>query len=252
MCYNSSIPDKKGAQTLQTKKRTRVLCYILIGAALLATAGVVLWYVIHRPATPEPSPAPPMPTPEVVIREREVEKIVEVEKTVSAEILRDGLRDMGVLETEEYYFTEVISGSNMLQLDLDLKLFRINEPIPLTESSFLASYDGVVTAGIDFEQIAVAKDDELRLIQITLPHSEILHVDIDPESFTLYDEKKGIGTRITMEDYNAALTELERTAAAKAEERGLLQKADRNAETLIRNFVESMTEGYTIRFITAQ
>ena len=169
-------------------------------------------------------------------------------------MLQEGLNDVGLLVTQEYYFTEVISYSNMLSLDLDLKFFQINEPLPMTESSFLASFDGVVTAGIDFAGIELEKDEEGRVITVKLPPTEILYVDIDPESFQLYDEKKGLGTRIGVEDYNNALTQLENTAAGKAEARGILDKAEENAQTVVRNFIRSILgeEGYAVVFAGTQ
>ena len=156
---------------MQTRTKTRPVILAGIVVLILAILGVLIWAMLPKRAG-EPTPAPetaPLPTPEIIIREKEVEKIVEVEKTVTAAMLQEGLRDVGLLVTQEYYFTEVISQSTMLSLNLDLKFFRINEPLPVTESSFLASYDGVITAGIDFTGIEVEKDDEARTVTVTLP-----------------------------------------------------------------------------------
>ena len=233
---------------MQTKERIRPVLFLGIAVLSLAILGVLLWAFLGSRA-PEPEPAP-APTPEVIIREKEVERIVEVERTVTAAMLQEGLDDVGLLVTQEYYFTEVISYSTMLSLDLDLKFFQINEPLPVTESSFLASFDGVVTAGVDFTRIALEKDDEGRVVTVTLPPAEIFHVDIDPESFQLYDEKKGLGTRIGVEDYNNALTQLENTAADKATARGILEKAEENARVVVRNFIRSVLgeAGYAVVF----
>ena len=230
---------------MMTKAKTRPLIVAGIVVLILAILGVLIWAIFPRQVS-EPAAEPenlPLPTPEVVIREKEVEKIVEVEKTVTAAMLRDGLRDVGVLVTQEYCFTQVISHSTMLSLNLDFKFFRINEPLPVTESSFLASFDGVVTAGIDFGGIEVDKDDEARTVTVTLPEARILTVDIDPDSFQLYDERQGLGTRITVDDYNNAMLRLEETAADKAIARGVLERADENARIVVRNFILGFLEG---------
>ena len=237
---------------METKEKMRPVLWIGIAVLSLAIIAVVIWAIAGK-GTPEPAPATatmPIPTPEIIIREKEVERIGEVERTVTASMLREGLSDVGRLVTQEYYFTEVISHSTMLNLNLDLKLFRINEPLPITESSFLASFDGVVTAGVDFTRIEVEKDEERRTVTVKLPPAEIFYVDIDPESFQLYDEKKGLGTHIGVEDYNNAFLQLENTAADKAEARGILEKAEENARTVVRNFIRSVLgqEGYTVTF----
>ena len=235
---------------MQNKEKIRPVLLTGIAVLALAILGVLIWAVAGR-STPEPAPEPtPKPTPEVIIREKEVERIVEVERTVTVSMLREGLSDVGRLITQEYFFTEVISYSTMLNLDLDLKFFQINEPLPITESSFLASFDGVVTAGVDFTRIEVEKDEESRTVTVKLPQAEIFHVDIDPESFQLYDEKKGLGTQIGVEDYNNAFIQLENTAADKAKTRGILEKAEENARTVVDNFIHSILDqdDYTVVF----
>ena len=156
------------------------------------------------------------------------------------------LNDIGVLVTEEYYFTEVVSFSSIKKLFNKLEL-------GITESSYLASYDGVVTAGIDFSKITVSKDDELHLVEVRLPKAEILNVDIDPESFELYSEKTGLGNPISVADYNNSLVELESTASEKAVARGILTRADQNLKTVIVNFIAGLvdTAEYTVHIAAA-
>ena len=53
---------------------------------------------------------------ETVIQEVEVEKIVEVEKKITIGMVEEGLHDMGVLITGEYYFTDAVSFSKVKTL----------------------------------------------------------------------------------------------------------------------------------------
>ena len=222
------------------EKKTQRIYYIVFALLLLAIIGVAAWGLTHTPRK-EPY-APPAPTPEVVIREKEVEKVVEVEKEITAEILQDGLRDMGLLVTEEYCFTEVVTFSSMK------KIFNLE--LAVTESSYVAGYDGVVTAGIDFSFARIQKDDEAGRIIVTLPAAEIIGVDIDPESFVLYDERIRPWNPISAEDYNSSLIELEQQAREKALGRGILEKADNNARTLVKNMIAGLVDSsrYTVEF----
>ena len=215
---------------------------LLVIAALTVT--LVALHAKNNPPQPLPT-ATPRPTPRVVVEEKVVETIVEVEHQVTAEELSAGLNDMGRLITAEYYFTAVASASTQLAPILGIKL-------GFTESSFLASYDGVITAGIDFSLIRVEKDEERGRVTVTMPPAAILNVDIDPDSFQLYSETTSIFTDITAEDYNNALLELEATEREKALARGILDNADENARKLVRSFIESLLDPaeYAVEFLT--
>ena len=224
----------------KTKKERVYLVLILL--LLAGIAGVVL-FAVSRGASPKTVPLTPRPTAKVVIKE--VEKMVEIEKEITPEIIEDGLRDIGFLVTEEYYFTEVVSFSSIK------KLFKTDIDLKFTESSYLASYDGSVTAGIDFDKVSVSRDEGNKILTVSVPKAEIQKVFIDPESFELYSEKIGIGNPISVEDFNMSLVELERSAKDKAIDRGLLQRADEHAEAVIRNFVVSLTgtDGYRLEIV---
>ena len=245
---------KRGGAQMRTKTKKTALYIAALAVIVLLIAALLIYRFALRPPAGDAADSvlPPAATPQIIYREKTVEKLVEVEKRITAAVLEEGLRDMGVLVTQEFIFTEVISASNIKTLDLDFKLFHINEALPFTESSFVASYDGTVTAGVDCAGITVSLDEEQGAVTVTLPGAEIFTVDVDPDSFRLYDEKQGMGTRITVDDYNRALTELEANAAARAVERGILDRADRNAQLLLRNFLESMLgdTAYTVRFET--
>lgn len=215
---------------LAEKQKTRL--YIVLIALLLAAILAALILAALRPRAGVPQVTP---RPEPVSESRsESGRIVRVEKEVSAETIQGGLTDMGLLITGEYYFTEVVSFSSIKKYwKLELKF---------TESAFLASYDGVVSAGIDFSKLSVEKDESVKRIRVHVPPAQIQSVDIDPESFRLYSEKEGLGNRISVEDYNNSLLELESQARAKAEERGLLERADENARTLIQRFIGGLVD----------
>lgn len=223
------------------KNKNWLYIILIILVAALSTALVIRYYAGRAEKKTVPS-VTPRPTPEVIVHETQVEKIVEVEKEITAEMIEDGLRDIGVLVTQEYYFTDVISFSSVK------KLFRLE--VGFTESSYLASYDGVVTAGIDFGKVRVSRDDSARKILVTLPASEILNVDVDPESFELYEEKTGFGNPLSVEDFNDSLVTLENTVRDKAVEKGLLRRADENARVVVRNFIAGLADidFYTIVF----
>ncbi len=150
-----------------------------------------------------------------------------VRVTVNTEIIEDGLGDMGFLVTQEYYFTQVETYTKEKKV---LKFFDAT-------SELAYSYEGSVTAGVDFERIKVKKDDENKVIMVEIPKAEIQTVIIDKESFKAYSEKESMWNKFNMEDYNLSLVEYEKAAKEKAIENGILDRAQEQAEVLVLNFI---------------
>jgi hypothetical protein len=166
---------------------------------------------------------------------------VKEEVTVNTEVIAEGLKDMGTLITQEYYFTQV----EEYESTKSIWIFE-------SEASFIYSYDGVVNAGIDCTKIKVDKDDEKKTVLVTIPKSTILNVVIDFQSFKKYKEKEGLWNKIDMTKYNDSLVEFEKSARRNAEKKGVLGKADENAKKLVESFVKSLMpdETYSVSVIS--
>jgi len=210
---------------------TKTKIYIGIIIMLLVAIIVALAVGLNRPVSqPQQTPA----SNSAASSESHAPKIIQIEKEVTSEIIQEKLRDMGFLVTQEYDCTGVLSSSKVKTL------FKIE--IPFTESSYIVTYDATVEAGIDFTKITVDKDDESKLITVHLPDAEIKSVSIDYGSFTLYSEKDGLGTNMTVADYNDSLKEYESTTRKKAVDKGILDKASENAKLVVENFVQSLAD----------
>ncbi len=149
--------------------------------------------------------------------------------TTSTETVEDGLNNMGILITQEYYFTQVETYTK------EKKLLNFIS----TESGFSYSYDGKVTAGVDFEKISIKKDDDAKEIVVDIPESSIQSVDIDTDTFKIYSEKESLWNPIKLEDYNMSLVDFEDAARQKALENGILDRSDAQAKNLVTNFIRN-------------
>ena len=147
---------------------------------------------------------------------------------------------MGVLITQEYYFTQVETYTK------EKNIFLI---IP-SSSGFMYSYDGAVFAGVDFEKIGVQTDEDRKVVTVDLPPSEIQAVTIDRDTFKIYSEKESIWNPLKLEDYNISLAEFEDAAKEKALGSGILERSDQQAQKLVSEFIVSLpaTNGYTVEF----
>lgn len=219
--------------------------YILIAILLIAIAAVLILGISRAGKTTAPQTGAEEPGGAGSETEEPsgAGHIIQTEQTVSAELVEDALRNMGFLVTQEYDCTGVLSNSKVKSI------LGIN--LPFTESSVLFSYDATVEAGIDFTRVTVEKDDSTHEITIRLPEAEVKSVSIDTDSFTLYEEKDGLGTKLTLTDFNDSLQQFEETVTAAALEKGLLDKATANAKAVVLNVVRSILQNASYR-ITIQ
>ena len=171
---------------------------------------------------------------------KEKEKKDKVVISVSTDTIQDGLANMGVLITQEYYFTQV---EKYTKEKTFLKFIT-------SSSEFMYSYDGAVMAGIDFEKIEIKTYEDRKIITVDMPDSEIQAVTIDKNTFKIYSEKDSLWNPLKLEDYNISLVEFEDAAKEKAIASGILGRSDEQARNLVREFISSLpnTGEYTISF----
>ena len=207
------------------KKNKNYLYIVVILIAVIAM--LVLLTDYKKNANSEPSLADIAAT-ESTVKKSPATVIV----TVNTETIREGIANMGTLITQEYYFTQVEKYTKEKTI---MKFIT-------SSSEFLYSYDGAVTAGVDFEKIAISKDDDAKTITIDIPDSEIFSVNIDKDTFKIYSEKDSLWNPLKLEDYNTSLAKFEAAAKEKALANGILEKSDAQAKTIIENFVNSLPE----------
>lgn len=151
-----------------------------------------------------------------------------------------GFEDIGELVTQAAYCTQVqTTGGNR-------KLFGMD--IPFTESKCIFSYDVILKAGVDFSEVKWKVKGST--IEVTVPPAKVLSAEIDLDSFQIYHEAESIFRKITMEDTNEALTNLEAEATQTATANGLLDLAQKNAENILTSFFSQAydTSEYKLQF----
>ena len=207
------------------------ICVTVIALILALILGVD--YSMRRRAEKEEAAA-------TATTRTEKEKKDKVLISVNTQTIQDGLADMGVLMTQEYYFTQVEKYTK----EKSILIF-------LTSSSeFTYSYDGAVLAGVDFEAIKIEKDEDRKTIIVTMPPSQIQAVTIDKDTFKIYSEKDSLWNPLKLEDYNVSLVEFENAAKEKAINGGILKRSDEQARNLVRGFISNLpnAQGYAVEF----
>lgn len=150
-------------------------------------------------------------------------------------IIQEKLDEMAELNTGSYLCTSVLNKKDSKKF-----LYIFN-----AERGMIISYDCTVKAGIkDLTQAEVTQEEDKVLV--TLPEVEITGVEIDNDSFQKYDETDNVFNRITVDFVNDAQQELKEQICESAIEKGVLDVAEKNAEKILKEMLESASGEYTV------
>lgn len=159
---------------------------------------------------------------------------VEDNKKSTVTVIQEKLDEMAELNTGSYLCTSVLNKKDSKKILL-LKF----------ERGMIISYDCTVKAGIkDLTQAEVTQKEDKVLV--TLPEVEITGVEIDNGSFQKYDESDNVFNRITVDFVNDAQQELKEQICESAIEKGVLEVAEKNAEKILKELLESPDGEYTV------
>lgn len=159
------------------------------------------------------------------------------ETELSSVVVEQQLTDIRELATVTYAYT------NMGQFENSNDFYGMK--IPFTKKSFLLTYDGVIKAGVDLGSAEVKVKGNK--VTITLPETKILSHQILKDSVEVFDEKDSIFNPFTIQDFTSFQKDQEQAMERKAQERGLLEEAQKRAVSSIRQMLEStLPEDYTL------
>lgn len=168
----------------------------------------------------------------------------EITTEIDMKIVLKDIQAIGELATVEYLYTDAGKFSDPKQL--------FGHDIPFTKKSFVMRWDGSIKAGIrDVNNITAAADEDTKVITVTLPQMEILTHTVDKNSLEVLDESSSLFNPISVDDVSSFQRESEAATEQRALDNGILEKAQTNAESLIRGLLtgnELIKENYTIEF----
>lgn len=164
-------------------------------------------------------------------------------RKITADTLFQQMQTVSTMATLEYNYTNMGKFEDSADLN--------GWTIPLTKKSFILTYDGKITAGIDMQDVQV--DVGKGTITVTLPPAKILSHEVNEKSIELYDESKNIFNHISIGDYAAFAAEQKRVMEKKTIEKGLLDSAQKRAKTVISQFLKTnagLGDEYELKFKT--
>ena len=152
------------------------------------------------------------------------------EPKISSTGLSQQLQEIEELATMSYNYTKVGKFSNNLTFN--------GWDIPLTQKSFLITYDGKLKAGVKMDKIEVAINNNI--ITVSIPEIEILSNEIDESSIEVYDETKNVFNPISINDYTTFAKKQKEAVAEEAIENGLLSEAATKTQSTIKKYLNAI------------
>lgn len=149
--------------------------------------------------------------------------------SMSSDLLSQQIQSISELATVEYNYT------NMGKFENHATFYGWK--VPFSTKSFIVSYDGTIKAGFDMTQVQVQV--KKNKVEVSLPKAKILSHEIDEKSIEVFDETKNIFNPIRITDYNNFAIDQKEKMEKNVEEKGLLNKAEDKAKTVIQNFIQS-------------
>lgn len=125
----------------------------------------------------------------------------------------------------------------------------VHNPEKPERINYYVSYEATVKAGLDFNAIQFSKDDEARVVTVSLPPLTLQNPEIDIEKTDyIIINKKMNKDAITVDGYKAAIEDVRNEATKKD---AIYTYAKDNAEKLIEGLLSPFMHqmgGYTIEF----
>lgn len=140
---------------------------------------------------------------------------------ISTTTIAEKLEQANELVSNRYTYTNVDRYQNTIQFN--------TWDIPLTEKSFILSYEGEVLLGTDLKKAKISIDAQTKTIEIEVEPTKIISHTIKEDSFQLYDEKSSLFNPISVTDYQEfAIKQKKRT-----EEKMNFDEFDENTKNAI-------------------
>lgn len=132
-----------------------------------------------------------------------------------------------------------------------IKLLEHEFDNPVTTSDYLFSYNAVIKAGYDLEDIKDDGGNELtQTITVTLPKASILDSYLDEKSYVQYWEGEKITANVGLEDFHKEKKKMLKEAKQDAIKGGLYEKTSDHAKVVISDYIHSLKgyENYNVVF----
>lgn len=122
---------------------------------------------------------------------------------------------------------------------------------PLTTSDYIFSYNAIIKAGYNLEDITDDGANELtQTVTVNLPKATILDAYLDEKSYEQYWEGEKITAKVGLEDFHEEKKDMLKEAKKASIKGGLYEKTADHAKVVITDYIHSLKgyENYNVVF----
>lgn len=156
-------------------------------------------------------------------------------RQVTSDSVREEIIPVAKMTTYEYNFTQIMATDDSGN--------PLNIKNPITGKLFVATVDGTANIGVDAQKIecnpTISNEGALKSVAITLPHSEILSMDVDPTTLKTYADE-GTFNKASKKDLNDMYVQARKDQEEKVETSGMLDKSDERVKQLLETQIHSL------------
>ncbi len=168
----------------------------------------------------------------VILFQKKFKPDSDKQRSVRTTIL-SGIQNVIELATVRQKFQSVVSFSDAKKIPwLDCN-------IPGTTKKFMLRYYGNIVCGCDLSKAQVSERLENNKVQITIPHSQIMDIYADVQSYEIFDQSAGIFTSIKLEDQNREVEADLSTVREREIQNGILAHSDENAKKILSSIANA-------------
>ncbi|MGN1183157.1 MAG: DUF4230 domain-containing protein [Faecalibacillus sp.] len=154
------------------------------------------------------------------------------EAEVTSTTLKNQIVEINELAVYSYDYSKVGKFSNNLTF--------YGWDVPLTQKSFLITFNGTIKAGVDFKKANIKVKN--KIIDISLPQCGILSHEIDESSIEVYDESNNVFNQISINDYKTFAKKEKSKTEKDAKNNGILDKANERVKDILTTYLNSLPD----------
>jgi len=150
---------------------------------------------------------------------------------ITSQQLKEQVGALMELTTQKYIYTNADERSTE-------ETWIFGWTLPFSSNKLLITYDGTIKAGVDLSEASIEVDEGEHLISIVLPPSKILDHNIPQDKISVVEIRDGLFNKVTIDDFNQFVSEQKVVMEEKAIGMGLLEEADKEAQSILKAFLE--------------
>lgn len=117
----------------------------------------------------------------------------------------------------------------------------------INRSDFTMIYTATIRAGVDLKEVKIEPNNITKEIIITMPKAKVFDCHVNQDEIQYFDEKFALFNVDSKEDANKACALAEQDGIREAEQTGILEFAETEAEYVIKDIlINAIPEGYNL------